>query len=892
MRTFPAGFRALIAVLALASSFAARSAIFPGRDWVRRTPVMVGMDVARLDEVRTYLGGRGCIVRYGCLAYTWGNYTARGDVASAAKPWYSTLLFKAIEEGLLPGLDTAAVEFEPRLGSINAALGFKDTNITFRHFANQVSCYGVRESPGAAYDYNDWQMALFWDTLFLGVYGATYATVDAAVLHPRLTDILQCQDNPTFMAFGTSDRPGRLGVSPRDFARLGLLYLHRGNWNGTQVLSQAHATLAVSSPIPLSIPRTAGQPSEMIPGQRTIGSTLVPDNQTDHDGGYSWLWWVNGVRRNGDRKWPDAPPDVYACLGHSNGKRGMAVMPSQQIVIAWNDTTLDTRPSDPHPLNYVFKALMAGVVKTNQAPRVEAGSDLVTAVDTVVLDGTVSDDGLPGGGLLIDWAAVSGPGWVTFTNSAVADTAARFGVPGDYRLRLRADDGDRAAEDEIRVRYAPPAPMAGQIIVDPAHPNRLAYRDTYVQGRLQPCFFAGPGDPEDFFYNNTSENLALLKSRQARCTYITAYLADFGGGSPGSGAALDATLETWETYMAEMENAGIITVFFFLDDSKRLPADWETAVDKIVNRFEHHKLLIWSVAEEYGEVLTPATVSAIAQRIQAADDHDHVIGVHQNSGTRFDFNSDPRLAMFLIQYNASDADAIHRGLLDAVADTQGQKVLNLAEVASHAQQDRATARQWSWAAAMGGVSAVQVFDMGRASDDPAQNDPGKYEDCAILNRFMEQAALLNSMSPRDDLAHGATRWVMADPGTAYIAYATSPGPMGIREMTAGAYLFRWLDIPSGTIIEEASVAVPAGDCAWSRPSTIGDEAALYVVNLRDLVQFSLRIGREDGEAIVAWETGTLVASAAIQGPYEPVTVISPYVIEMSDSTRFYRVRFP
>ena len=199
-------------VLALSLAFWAEAATFPGTDWETQTPAAVGLDVTRLDAVQAYLGGRGCIVRHGYLVYTWGDVTARGDVASAAKPWYSTLLFKAVEEGRLASLDTLAVEFEPRLSALNASLGYKDTNITFRHFANQTSCYGVQESPGTAYDYNDWQMALFWDTLFLKVYGATYANVDATVLQPTLSGILQCQDNPTFLAFGAGDRPGRLAA--------------------------------------------------------------------------------------------------------------------------------------------------------------------------------------------------------------------------------------------------------------------------------------------------------------------------------------------------------------------------------------------------------------------------------------------------------------------------------------------------------------------------------------------------------------------------------------------------------------------------------------------------------------------------------------------------------
>jgi hypothetical protein len=397
----------LFGIIALLTNIGNVKAATPGADWETRTPAQVGLDSLKLDEVKNYLGGRGCITRYGYMVYTWGSYTQRGDVASAAKPWYSTFLFKAVEEGKLSSLDVKVNTYETGLNNINASLGYKDKNITFRHMANQISCYGVTENPGAAFDYNDWQMALFWDTLFLKVYGATYANVEATVLQPKLTNILQCQDNPTFMIFGTSDRPGRMGVSPRDFARLGLLYLRQGNWNGTQVISQDHAAMAVASPLPLSIPRTTGQAAEMISGQRSIGSTTIPDDQTDHDGGYSWLWWVNGVRRNGQRKWPDAPVDVYTCLGHANGKRGMAVMPAQEIVLSWNDTTLDQKPSDPHPLNEVFKLLMQAVISTpaptpTATPTPTAGPT-TTPTPTPVATATPTPTPTPAGANPVGW---------------------------------------------------------------------------------------------------------------------------------------------------------------------------------------------------------------------------------------------------------------------------------------------------------------------------------------------------------------------------------------------------------------------------------------------------------------------------------------------------------
>jgi hypothetical protein len=333
--------------------------VFPGAAWQFKRPAEVGLDPTRLDVFRNYLGGRGCVARYGYMAYTWGDQSLRQDIASACKPWFSHFLFKAVEDGRLSNLDELAVNWEPCLNSINSALGFKDRSITFRHMANQVSCYGVRESPGTAFDYNDWQMALFVDMLFLKIYGATWSTVDDSVLRPMLTDILECQDNPTMVAFGSGDRPGRIRVSVRDFARFGLLYLRKGNWKGTQLISREHAVMAVSSPVPNSIPRTAGQVAEMCPGQRTIGSTAIPDNQTGHHGSYSWLWWVNGITPTGERYWPDAPADTYGAFGHANGQRAVVVIPSHDLVVSWNDTTLGSKADNP---NQALKRLVAAVL--------------------------------------------------------------------------------------------------------------------------------------------------------------------------------------------------------------------------------------------------------------------------------------------------------------------------------------------------------------------------------------------------------------------------------------------------------------------------------------------------------------------------------------------------
>ena len=337
------------------------AATFPGRRWQEKEPGKVGIDAAKLKEFSRFVGGRGCVVRHGVMIHTWGDVARRADVASACKPFYSHLLFKAVEDGRIESLDEKAVRWEPRLKQINRQLGFKDANITWRHFATQTSCYQLAEKPGTAFAYNDWQMALFWNTLFLKVYGATYENVDRTVFHPLLTDELQCEDNPTMMVFGTNNRPGRVGISVRDFARFGLLYLRRGNWNGQQQISRKHATMAVTSPLPNSIPRAGHTATEMIPDQQTLGSNRKPDNQTDHFGSYSWLWWINGVDRNGTRFWPDAPHDTFGAFGHG-GPRAMWVIPSLDIVVSYNDAKLKGWYSgEKSPTNQAMKQLVSAV---------------------------------------------------------------------------------------------------------------------------------------------------------------------------------------------------------------------------------------------------------------------------------------------------------------------------------------------------------------------------------------------------------------------------------------------------------------------------------------------------------------------------------------------------
>jgi RHS repeat-associated protein len=108
------------------------------------------------------------------------------------------------------------------------------------------------------------------------------------------------------------------------------------------------------------------------------------------------------------------------------------------------------------------------VTPPNQAPTVSAGPDQTISFPTnnAVLNGTISDDGLPpGGNLLTSWSKVSGPAAVAFTNSNFTVTSVSFTEPGTYVLRLEATDSQLAASDDITIivlpENRPPAVDAG-----------------------------------------------------------------------------------------------------------------------------------------------------------------------------------------------------------------------------------------------------------------------------------------------------------------------------------------------------------------------------------------------------------------------------------------------
>jgi CubicO group peptidase (beta-lactamase class C family) len=311
--------------------------VYPAAEWERRTPEQVGLSAEKLKALADLAGGRGCVVRHGYLVYTWGDPARSGDIASAVKPVVSTLLLLAVQQGKIKDANAKLADFEPRLLALNRG---KDAGITWRHLASQTSGYGLAEAPGEAYGYNDFALALYYDTLTRQVYQQD----GTRVLKEQLGDVLGFQDRYTFEAFGPKDRPGRLAISVRDLARFGLLYLRGGRWQGKQVLTPESVRTALSSPVPAGVPRTRGLAADMLPAQRSLGGGK--DQTAVGPGCYSFNWWLNRTDGAGRRLFTDAPPDAYVASGHG-GRRALWVAPSLDLVVAWNDSKIDDHDASP-----------------------------------------------------------------------------------------------------------------------------------------------------------------------------------------------------------------------------------------------------------------------------------------------------------------------------------------------------------------------------------------------------------------------------------------------------------------------------------------------------------------------------------------------------------------
>jgi CubicO group peptidase (beta-lactamase class C family) len=109
---------------------------------------------------------------------------------------------------------------------------------------------------------------------------------------------------------GTPQGGSSVFATPRDFARLGYLYLHNGCWKDQRLL-----------------------PAYWVTQSSTASLVYRAHSPAAEDEPNGWMWWLNqAIPEKGQAKpWKDAPDDAYEADGHWG--QYIVVVPSANVVI-------------------------------------------------------------------------------------------------------------------------------------------------------------------------------------------------------------------------------------------------------------------------------------------------------------------------------------------------------------------------------------------------------------------------------------------------------------------------------------------------------------------------------------------------------------------------------
>jgi CubicO group peptidase (beta-lactamase class C family) len=262
------------------------------------------------------------IARNGKLVYEryWNGFARDKphDLRSATKSITSMLTGIALEQKLLPGVDTPVLPLLGRYAPVKNADGRKE-RLTLRHLLQMrtgLACNDWQEdSPGKEermYDSRDW-VKFIVDLPMAEEPGqsSAYCTGGVVVLGALVEDAagvpfpefarrhlfeplgitrLEWQEADG----GRTDTGGHLHLRPRDFAKLGQVMLEEGRWRGEQLVPEAWVK------------------------ESTTGSHPLGDSK------YGYLWWVNtfGI----------AGTPVEASFARGNGGQYLFVFPSLNLV--------------------------------------------------------------------------------------------------------------------------------------------------------------------------------------------------------------------------------------------------------------------------------------------------------------------------------------------------------------------------------------------------------------------------------------------------------------------------------------------------------------------------------------------------------------------------------
>jgi len=313
--------RTLLIAILLAGSLSiatARESVFPGKTWELATAESQGVDRVGLDAALHHLASisgpdgisQTMVVRHGRVIWQGDHTDSWHNVFSCTKSFLSITTGLLVEDGIL-GLETPLYTFVP---------GLKEhyPDMTAARCLSLTAGYTATDSDNpftpAAPLFKDGS-AFYYSSKALNM--MAYALTKAAgepldeLFKRRIADPIGMDRRWDWGDFGyvegmrVNNGSGShfkgVHTTAQNLARLGLLLLNEGRWNDQQLLSGDWIAEAsrphVKADLPMHDPN----------GWYSVIR-----------GAYGLGFWVNGIRADGERLWPDAPDGTFAIQGNLN----------------------------------------------------------------------------------------------------------------------------------------------------------------------------------------------------------------------------------------------------------------------------------------------------------------------------------------------------------------------------------------------------------------------------------------------------------------------------------------------------------------------------------------------------------------------------------------------
>ena len=325
---------------------------YPAEIWSRAArPEMLGWSSAALARAREQADGLGTsavvLVENGVIVDGWGDLAKPYQSRSMRKSFLSMLFGQPVADGRIALSDTLAqlgIDDDPPLTPEERQATVFDL-LTARsgvyHPANFES-RGMRRKrpergshpPGSFWYYNNWDFNALGTIYEQATGQGLFDAFDRQVAGPLHMQHYSVRDMRYFRRKHSVHPAYRFRMSPLDLARIGLLYLRDGVWQGRRVLPSGWVAQSTRA--------------------------YVDTGRTGFHAGYGFMWWVG--------------EDGFAAVG-ARGQR-LFVMPARDLVIVH---VVDADEDGRRVSTRQIRALLNTILDAKTTARRDTGGGLAAA---------------------------------------------------------------------------------------------------------------------------------------------------------------------------------------------------------------------------------------------------------------------------------------------------------------------------------------------------------------------------------------------------------------------------------------------------------------------------------------------------------------------------------